>query len=108
MYKKISMRKNLVRIINIKLSRLSDWSFCLTRSSKGRIINDMLGQSVHSLSWLTYLTSSIISKQKSNILDIIGLGMLIITFYLGFWISCAVSVECYNGYTGVVNEFTNQ
>ena len=108
MYKKISMRRNLIRIINNMLSGLSDWSFCLTRSSKGRIINDMIGQSVHSLSWLTYLTSSIISKQKSNILDIIGLGMLIITFYLGFWISCAVSVECYYGISGDANEFTNQ
>ena len=88
MYKKISMRKNLVRIINIPLSRLSDWLFWMT--------------------YLTKLTGSNLIKHRSNLLDIIGLVMIIFAFYYLLTISCSLSDQCYYGYTGEANEFTNQ
>ena len=88
MYKKIRMRKNFVRIINIPLSPLSDWLFCLT--------------------YLTKLTGSNLIKHRSNVLDTIGLVMIIFALYYLLTISCALSDECYYGISGEANEFTNQ
>ena len=88
MYKKIRMRKNLHRIINIKLSPLSDWLFWMT--------------------YLTKLTGSNLIKHRSNLLDIIGLVMIIFAFYYLLTISCSLSDQCYYGYTGEANEFINQ
>ncbi len=88
MYKKRRMRKNLRRIINIPLSRLSDWLFWMT--------------------YLTKLTGSILVKHRSNLLDTIGLVMLFLTLYYGLTISCALVDQCYYGYTGEANEFINQ
>ena len=88
MYNKIRMRKNFVRIINIPLSRLSDWLFWMT--------------------YLTKLTGSNLIKHRSNLLDIIGLVMIIFAFYYLLTISCSLSDQCYYGYTGEANEFINQ
>ena len=88
MYKKRRMRKNLRRIINIPLSRLSDWLFWMT--------------------YLTKLTGSILVKHRSNLLDTIGLVMLFLTLYYDLTISCALVDQCYYGYTGEANEFINQ
>ena len=88
MYKKRRMRKNLIRIIYIKLSPLSDWLFWMT--------------------YLTKLTGSTLIKHRSNLLDIIGLVMIIFALYYLLTISCSLSDQCYYGYTGEANEFTNQ
>ena len=88
MYKKIRMRKNFVRIINIPLSPLSDWLFWMT--------------------YLTKLTGSNLIKHRSNVLDTIGLVMIIFALYYLLTISCALSDECYYGISGEANEFINQ
>jgi len=88
MYKKRRMRKNLRRIIYIPLSRLSDWLFWMT--------------------YLTKLTGSTLIKHRSNVLDTIGLVMIIFALYYLLTISCALSDECYYGISGAVNEFINQ
>ena len=88
MYKKIRMRKNFVRIISIRIRQLSDWLFYLT--------------------YLTKLTGSNLIKHRSNVLDTIGLVMIIFAFYYLLTISCSLSDQCYYGYTGEANEFINQ
>ena len=88
MYNKTKVLFKDFRIIYNTLSAITQWLFLLT--------------------YLTRLTGSIFVKHRSNVLDTIGLVMLFLTLYYGLTISCALVDQCYYGYTGEANEFTNQ